>query len=370
VASFDSATFSKKTSFDKSTFREKASFRFATFSGEVSFDSATFSGEVTFRLATFSKRALFNRPTFSGVASFEHATFSREITFRLATFSKKTFFDGATFSGETHFFTEPNGPSFEHECYFQALKVQKDAYVEFQNVNLSKASFLHTDLEKFVFYNVDWYEPKSGFRRNVALWDEFRKDWDKSEKSKEKAIPKSSYEQIAENYRQLVLNYDRKRDYAMAEQFHIGEMEVLRKKAGAEAKWPLIGWLRRGLNGYAIYRFSSHYGTSYWHASLMLLVLLGCFSWIFLFTGFQAVSEANVKPGVIEYDWGGSTPFPQWIADYGRSILLTLSIMTFQRERSYKSEGDLSEFWFVIATLVLTAQVALVLLAIRRRFKR
>ena len=362
--------YSKPVYFIAATFSGEANFSSAKFRGEANFYGATFIGKADFYRATFIGKAGFLNATFIGKADFYGAIFIGKANFSNATFSGQAAFLSATFGGETYFSTDPNTPSFEHECHFQWLIVRKDAHVEFMNVNLSKATFLDTDLELISFKDVKWPPVKKRlFGRDVALWDELR----------EGAISKSSYEQIAENYRQLVLNYDRKRDYAMAEQFHVGEMEVLRKKAGAEAKWPWVGWLRRWLNGYAIYRPLSHYGTSYWHAGLMLVVLLVCFSWIFLFTGFQPASEEspvakmteeNPKPEVIEYDWGGSTPVSQWIADYWKSVLLTLSIMTFQRERSYKPEGDLSEAWFVIATLVLAAQVALVLLAIRRRFKR
>jgi hypothetical protein len=185
-------------------------------------------------------------------------------------------------------------------------------------------------------------------------------------------------------------------------------MEVLRKKRAAEARWPVSNWLhsisnksgelwaavhewshiisnksaakarpalgrwlRSHLNGYTVYRLLSHYGTSYWHAALMLIVMVACFSWIFLFTGFQPnPEETREAVRLIEYDWGGSTGLSHVLSDYKKSFLLTLSIMTFQRQRFYVPMGEASQLWVLIATLVLTAQVALVLLAIRRRFKR
>lgn len=337
----------------------------------------TFSKPIQFVDATFSGKADFSQATFSGKASFAGATFSGEAFFVGATFSHEANFSTAIFKGAT-LFKPLNHLVFdsEHECYFKRLRVDKEASVEFEGVILSKASFLDTNLEILSFRNVRWHPltANSYSWRNVALWDEVNP-------RKKKYISVGDYEKIAENYRQLVLNYDRKRDFRMAEQFHIGEMEMLRKRSGAGASSALRRWLGSTLNGYAIYRLLSHYGTSYWHALLMLIVMLACFSWIFVFTGFQTanggatepakVIAENPKPdGRIEYDWGGSTPICDWMADYGKSLVLTLSILTFQRQHFYAPLGALSQLWLIIAALMLTAQVALVLLAIRRRFKR
>ena len=59
-------------------------------------------------------------------------------------------------------------------------------------------------------------------------------------------------DEIAENYRQLVLNYEHKRDYDTAEDFHVGEMEMRRKKKGVKEKWPWLGWLVDGMSVYGI----------------------------------------------------------------------------------------------------------------------
>jgi len=76
--------------------------------------------------------------------------------------------------------------------------------------------------------------------------------------------------------------------------------------------------------------------------------------------------EYNLVPDAQHHPVG----FGQWIDDYARAILFSLSIITFQRERFYEPVGDWSRFWLFLSVLLLTTQAAMVLLAIRRRFKR
>ncbi|HEV8366905.1 MAG TPA: hypothetical protein VGQ39_03050 [Pyrinomonadaceae bacterium] len=57
-------------------------------------------------------------------------------------------------------------------------------------------------------------------------------------------------------------------------------------------------------------------------------------------------------------------------SDLGESVLFTLSIITFQKERFYEPVGWQAKLCLYSAVLFLTAQAALVLLALRRRFKR
>ena len=148
-----------------------------------------------------------------------------------------------------------------------------------------------------------------------------------------------------------------------------------RKKKGLKAP---PGWkrsLREWVNSYSIYRALSQYGTSYWQALIVLGGMILLLSWIFLFTGFQLSKEYSASTNrVIEYDF--TLDSTRWaslgdcISAYGKSVLFTLSIITFQRERFYEPANDPARFWLFIAVFVLTSQVAMVLLAVRRRFKR
>ena len=60
---------------------------------------------------------------------------------------------------------------------------------------------------------------------------------------------------LAANYRQLVINSEAKRDYAAAEDFHIGEMEMRRRQAGLRSSFGYR--LGQWMNEFAIYRLLS-----------------------------------------------------------------------------------------------------------------
>jgi hypothetical protein len=259
-------------------------------------------------------------------------------------------------------------------------------------VNLSKAQFHDTNLEKVVFRDVKWGLAQTWLRKvlrgnSSILWDEIRpleheRDFLDNAKT-------------AENYRQLVLNYESKRDYESAEYFHIGEMEMRRKKRmrspfyGDEVSsnlgnffwqrcklfqvanfWSLI---RSYINSYGIYWLSSRYGSSYVQAIIVLLILILLFSFSFLFTGFQSTKEEQIR--IIEYDFLQNpshipVSFNRFISDYGEAILYTLSIVTFQKDGFYQPLGWESKVMLCFAVILLAAQGAMVLFAIRRQFKR
>jgi len=322
-------------------------------------------------LQTFPKAVDFSGSTFEANADFWGSTFEAKANFRNSTFEAKANFGGSTFEVEEEEEADTDFEGFLSECDFIALRLEKDAQITFEKVNLKEASFLDTNLERINFRDVKWHVPEKKFiRRKKALWDEFRplKDSEKGPRD---------YEKIAENYRQLVLNYERKRDYETAEQFHVGEMEARRKKKALRIGRPV--WkrkLREYFNAYYLYRLLNNYGTSYWQGLGVLVIFLLLFSSIFLCTGFKISPQT---PGslsqVIEYDvcWPNSkhdqVACSRWLPDYGEAILFTLSIVTFQR-KDYQPVGALSKFWLYIAVFVLPSQAALVLLAIRRQFRR
>jgi hypothetical protein len=168
----------------------------------------------------------------------------------------------------------------------------------------------------------------------------------------------------------LVRNYEEKRDYDAAEDFHIGEMEIRRKAVEAEArcrKWKKYFWR---LNSYQVYRFLSNYGTSYWQALVVLLGLILLSSWVLLFTGLRA-SDGQA---FIHYKFFSAasslSAALHWMRDYLRAIVFTLSVLTLQRQRAYEPLGSWSHLWTAVASLLLAGQAALVVLAIRRRFRR
>jgi hypothetical protein len=356
IAWFQDARFNQRADFLQARFQDQAIFPQANFQAEAWFLEAVFMDVANFIEASFAQNAVFSISFFEGIATFAGASFDSKVSFRNASFSK-----------EGNFRTYKN-KCILNECDFRGLVLKKDSELIFDQVNLSRTHFVDTDLEKITFRSIDWRRKGSKRAYRPVLWDEVS--------PLEQGEAERDYEKIAENYRQLVLNYESKRDYDLAEEFHVGEMEMRRKKIGSNVKSSQWRRLRETLNAYGLYWLLSRYGTSYWQAFAVLVLLLLLFSMAFLYTGFQPSKENVGKTSrVIEYncvpdDTHHAVSVRQWISDYKEAILFSLSIITFQRERFYEPIDWQSQFVLYLAVLAMTTQAALLFLSIRRRFRR
>ncbi|MDX6529158.1 MAG: hypothetical protein QOH41_1448 [Blastocatellia bacterium] len=327
----------------------KAVFDHATFSNLAMFTHSKFNGDATFLKAVYDSASSFSSSIFSALADFEDTEFGAMSNFHKATFLGRVRFRNSIFKNVS----------------FAALDLGKDSDVVFETLSLAKASFLDTNLQEIRFRDVRWHRlVGSAFlgRRRASLWDEFSPS---GEKQRE-------FERIAENYRQLVLAYERKRDFEIAEDFHIGEMEMRRKKMAADIKDPRVRKIREWINSYSLYRRLSNYGTSYVQALLVLVLFLCVFSIAFLYSGFRTTENPQ---RIIEYNVLADSSHHhvstrEWAGDYLSAMSLCASIATFQRERFYEPVPGISRFWLFASAVGLTGQVAMILLALRRRFRR
>src|ERR1051325_7239791 len=278
--SFERKRFLKKAYFHQATFQDvdfssavccqEVRFVSSNFKGEVVFAGAQFLADVNFAGAHFGHEADFRLANFHELTLFSWATFSETGDFHWATFNKEAIFEVVTVLKELRVIGHADQRCFEGACNFRFLRLSKDAAVTLERVNLEHATFLDTDLERFSLRDVNWHRTPSRLGRLMprqSLSDEFNFP-------KEVNMTEADYEKVAENYRQLVLNYERKRDYDTAEDFHIGEMEMRRKKRGAHIQNKGLRKLREWTNSYGFYRALSNYGTSYVQAFLVLLAFL------------------------------------------------------------------------------------------------
>jgi uncharacterized protein YjbI with pentapeptide repeats len=406
-ATFDDTVFLGGANFSRTVFKEKADFNSAHFMKDADFSFTFFAGDGIFSNCTFRGSAEFWSSRFEGGAEFDDASFDGSLNCAHAKFKSANFFgikvngasfQGSVFEGDAHIFVASissylylDGASFREmanlascswppkvrfektefkkDCILTDIEIPRDAVVTLVEVDLSRAQFGDTNVENINFRDVRWAPVKTiaGYQRRSALWDEFR-ELDEGEERR--------YEKIAENYRQLVINYEQKRNYETAEDFHIGEMEMRRKKKGSgvhNRPWRLV---REWFNLFGFYKISSNYGSSYRQAFLVLSILFALFSTLFLFGGFQPSKDnVNVQPNIIEYNllpdnshhWNGPV---RLLKDYGKAAMFTLSIITFQKDRFYEPVGWQSQLFLYSSLLILTAQAALVLLAVRRQFRR
>lgn len=275
------------------------------------------------------------------------------------------------FLGDDAFFEQSRGNaknlSTVGELAFTNVALRKSATVRFRRVNLSDATFSKTNVEGFTFSDVSWpvVRPRLRPKRSVLA----------AELKLGRDATAPDLELVAENYRQLVLNYEAKRDHEMAEEFHIGEMEMRRRKGGAGT----FGWRRwraEWLSGFGVYSLLSRYGTSYRRAFGWLVGAVAVAAVAVLFAGFQPLHSLDGGPGpVVEYNLRPSdeyqpVSFSEMAFDLLDALGLAGSMLVLQHSRYYAPIDATSRVVQNVAVLPLAGQSALLLLAIRRRFKR
>lgn len=341
--------------------------------GGANFYGTQFSGEgwANFAAATFSGRgnANFGASKFYGRegAVFDRASFSCE---------GGVDFSRATFSGPGDFrFIDTR---FDESCpvNFSSLRVDHPQKLRFEDVHLGRASFMWTDLEEITFKNVLFCEHLKGTPprtirdkvnslkkilsvKRTCLIDEV---WNDVVPEKEKrTYLVDHYHQIEILYRQLKHNFEAKRDYRNADDFHFGLMEMrLKQKPPMLRNCSLTAW----------YKLISGYGTQWQRAFLSFICVTILFSLLNLFwikpaalamhpagLGEQAscVSEMSICPGVTWSD----------------SFLYTFNTMTLRSDSHFLIKGEL---WWAGAMAALQSIVGpvillLLILAVRRQFR-
>jgi uncharacterized protein YjbI with pentapeptide repeats len=177
---FSKAKFNARTRFDESSFSENAHFRESTLSGDVSFYNTKFageanfikvlfSGEISIALSKFLGEAYYSGSNFTGkvkfdgtkfysTADFKEIIFIGETYFNRADFLKETNFNRAKFSGKVNFLGTTfsaglffSRTEFRRETNFNYVVFDKGEKVIFDTVDLSRVSFINTDISRVNF---------------------------------------------------------------------------------------------------------------------------------------------------------------------------------------------------------------------------
>ena len=256
---------------------------------------------------------------------------------------------------------------------FTKMKCKDTANIRFESVDLSTASFYLTDIEGFTFKNIKWGEVREGFVTRSVLKDEdlFETneryelgdlDVDKVLKENERKIKKRElkinyFRQVEILYRQLKRNYEEKRDYAGAGDFHFGEQEMRRRQQTLLGQWTSLT---------LPYRLFSGYGEKWGRA------LVSFFIAVFLFAGLNLLWIQPKTPWHPPNAWEQTDPMGKLV----ESSLFTFKLMTLQRDLKYEAVsqpvwlGRLGKLVLNLEFLIGPALIALMLLAIRRQFRR
>jgi uncharacterized protein YjbI with pentapeptide repeats len=125
--------------------------------GEINLAGVEFPVDVDFSGRVFKKAVTFAEAEFRGDASFQGAQFSGDASFRDARFNGGAYFEGAHFSGPASFIgTEFPPEDSEAVVRFDGLASESARNLRLDGVDLSRASFLRTDVSLVHFVGCTW----------------------------------------------------------------------------------------------------------------------------------------------------------------------------------------------------------------------
>ncbi len=235
---FQNFVFPAAPDFGGVTFNELANFSGAKFSQGANFSHATFTAIAGFSEATFIKQADFRGARFKW-ASFMGSAFNEGADFSDAKFCEGADFIRAKFLGRMLFVSQDHSrPIFSGAAvdFGQVIINPLDALI-FRKADLQKSRFLHTDLRKAEFTDVKW--PRKGGRFRVY-----------DEDVELRAGETRQWSHIEQLYRQLKQNYEDRRAYERAGDFHYGEKEMRRRNPDTPPWLSCLLRLYRCVGGY------------------------------------------------------------------------------------------------------------------------
>jgi uncharacterized protein YjbI with pentapeptide repeats len=389
LAIFVHAKFIKDAAFDFAKFMLGANFTGAKFYQDVRFDLATFTHDANFMVAQFTRYAMFEKATFTG-ATFSGASFTEDGNFTGAKFSYRADFTAATFTQRAMFndtaFTENAdftrarflGSAEFREAYFcddgtlepgpifSVTYFEHPEAVTFYNAYLGQALFHNCDVSRFTFSDVRWRRRPNG--KNMVFDEdvELGRAEAKALRPNHGDADERNYSLIAELYQQLKKNYDDRRDYWTAGDFHYGEMEMKRLHSGSQRKW--VRWLHRRLGLAAWYKYASQYGESYTRPAESLGLALLLFG--LLYPVFGLAPAAGAGPPIFYSNPCEAGIWQALLLPFFKGLLTSLEVASFQRDFIYRSDTPCGHLLRLLQLLVVSILVALFLLALRRQFRR
>jgi uncharacterized protein YjbI with pentapeptide repeats len=361
------AHFERSTSFYRAEFSKRAVFR-ARFGGSCNLNETTFregvnfagwseisgSGSVSHQSDTSTSGAIsLSQPAKLTVCQHIKKQFKRILEYikiqfkRTLEYIKKQFKQTREKVNDTFhkvvrsFSTQNQGTKiyrvFESEGQMQNVVFVKPDQVSFSEVDLSRVYFRGTNLRGVRFLGVNWWQPKLG--RN-GLHDELFIRLSKDGPFRFQHLP--ALEQTCRNVR---VSLEESRDFNVASDFYIAEMEALRARLRFDK--------RHFLSVAALYHFVSYYGTS---VGTGLRVLA------YLFVLHLGLTLLIHSPETI-------TQLMAYIPD---DALRTVKILSLQMV-GYGDQSNLpiEQRWVdAIFRILAPIQIAMLVLAFRARIKR
>ena len=340
-ANFQYAKFPEGANFRETTFNKGADFLETVFIKKADFANASFTEEAQFRDANFIEDADFENTYFFGDAYFWKVRFNRGVNFSSAHFTGKVYFNLAKFSGRTlfDFSNEISGVSTQIfsgvEVDFRYVIIEPLDALTFRDADLKKCRLVGTDLRKAELVGVTW--PKKGGRFRV--YDE------------DASVPEGEthpWHHIEHLYRQLKQNYEDRKDYERAGDFHYGEKEMRRRNP--ETSRGLKFWL-------TLYWLIGGYGERWVRPLLWAVFFLVAFAALYLWLGLQPKN-------------GGQTLALTNKRDWIEAALYSFRVMIFLKPDDFVPVGLVAKFLNAIQSILGPVLLGLLALAVRQRLKR
>jgi uncharacterized protein YjbI with pentapeptide repeats len=205
------------------------------FKGEpTEFDGSKFIGEKTrlFR-CRFYHGASFKKVKFRNIVTFENTDFYDGISFVDTAFNGKAIFQDTTFKGYS-LFEGTEKPIFENaNVVFKGVILDPPETLNIRNADFKNTTLTQLNLEKASLTAITW--PKKGlFISRNCIYDEKINE---------------NPSQVERLYRELKRNFEEKKDWTRAGDFHYGEKEM-RKKSAESFGLKFILWLHRTFGAY------------------------------------------------------------------------------------------------------------------------
>lgn len=369
---FSRAIFHSVSPFVETTFLQRSRFFNTTFAENVQFVRSVFMDLTEFQLATFSKDAIFWNATFFAGGDFTGATFHRGGDFSNAVFGQRK--EPSTLATSAH-------PS-PAVADFRRVRFAEPARVLFHQVNKSsleglRLRLLMANVEAVRFDDVHWHE--EGWRK-IVIQDELditkpfkvegKKEVPKEESHKETEEETAvHYELVAIIYRQLINNFEKVRAFDLAEDCWYGVREMKRLDPSHFVlsgwlgiyyrRWWWLRWFGERFSALYLYQKASHYGSSHQRALEMLVFVLFAFAVAYPLTGLEETKGVRL----------GLTSWLEMFQAYLSGWFHSLEVATFQRATLYVTTSKLGRLLEIFESILVPAQVSLLLLALRRRFR-
>lgn len=383
-AMFHRANFNGEDSWFKSEFKDGVTFENSVFTGNAHFRGSVFVDLSSFSNAQFKGEARFGG--FSGTALFEHAVFDGEAWFAKSIFEQIARFDDTTFNKGARFedCTFRGDVAFSASCFVAYATFDRGQYhgqVSFQGVEarsaftMAGASFSQVP----IFYQATFSEAprldnvsiRSTNRKGIAraaIWNRLKGSSDTSVSAK--------WSQLKVQGNEATVRWRTLRRLASQGHDHQREMlffkaEVLSSRWISDEPWQAYFWF--GL----LYQFFSDFGRSLSRPIVWWLAWWASFSLIYI--SLHRESHETAIPNTCSH----MEIVEPWIAAVGLSLYRSLPGLSGLGDRLGEFQRSLFgvtvdclplipsavSFLGALQTVVATALLFLVLLAIRNRFR-